>query len=85
MKYPTIWPQFFTATIQNWKHFTSAFSKKEIAASSFLLLIENNKLCSVLAILSVLAAISLAALAVGAAAVSYTHLDVYKRQVQNRK
>ena len=41
--YPENWPQFYTATIQGWKHLLKEEKYKEVIISSLQYLVENNK------------------------------------------
>ena len=41
--YPENWPQFFTATIQNWKHLLADEKYKTVVINCLKFLVENNK------------------------------------------
>ena len=41
--YPENWPQFFTATIQNWKHLLADEKYKAVVINCLKFLVENNK------------------------------------------
>ncbi len=43
MDYPTIWPQFFTATIQNWKHLLKEDEYKNIIIECLKFLVDNKR------------------------------------------
>jgi REP element-mobilizing transposase RayT len=44
MKYPTIWPQFFTATIQNWKQLLKNDEFKEIIIEGLKFLVNEKRI-----------------------------------------
>lgn len=44
MKYPTIWPQFFTATIQNWKHLLKDDEYKDIIVECLKFLTKDGRI-----------------------------------------
>ena len=43
MNYPTIWPQFFTATIYNWNHLLKEDEYKDIIINSLKFLVAENR------------------------------------------
>jgi len=44
MKYPTIWPQFFTATIQNWKQLLKDDGYKDIIIECLKFLVKEQRI-----------------------------------------
>ena len=44
MNYPTIWPQFFTATILNWKHLLKDDKYKDIIIGSLKFLVDDKRI-----------------------------------------
>ena len=43
MNYPTIWPQFFTATIHNWNHLLKEDEYKDIIINCFKFLMDDKR------------------------------------------
>ena len=41
--YPENWPQFYTATIQGWKHLLKEDKYKEVILASLKHIVDNNK------------------------------------------
>ena len=44
MKYPTIWPQFFTATILNWKHLLKEDEYKDIIIECLKFMVDDKRI-----------------------------------------
>ena len=44
MKYPTIWPHFFTATILNWKHLLKDDEYKDMVIECLKFLVDEKRM-----------------------------------------